>query len=53
MKPDGSNVAATVEKIVNEEGESQESAPHPKQVLFVTLSEKCEVYDILRRKEEE
>ena len=51
MKPDGENVLAVVEKIVTDEGVEQESAPHPKQVLYVTLSEKAEIYDILRRKE--
>ena len=53
MKPDGRNVIAVVEKIVNQEGEEQESAPHPKQTLFVTLSESAEQYDILRRREPE
>ncbi len=52
MKPDGRNVSALVKAIENEEGVAQESAPHPKQVLYVTLSEPCEVYDILRRREE-
>lgn len=52
MKPDGRNVLAKVERIVNEDGAEQESAPHPKQVLFVTLSQECDEYDILRRKEE-
>ncbi|MBR5338191.1 MAG: U32 family peptidase [Lachnospiraceae bacterium] len=51
MKPDGRNVTAEVRSIVNEAGEEQESAPHPKQALYVTLSEACEVYDILRREE--
>ena len=32
MKPDGRNIEVTVGKIVNEDGEEQESAPHPKQV---------------------
>ena len=39
-------------RIVNEEGEEQESAPHPKQVLFIDLGVPMEQYDILRRKEE-
>ena len=39
-------------KEVNEEGEEQESAPHPKQVLYVELSGRADKYDILRRKEE-
>lgn len=49
MKPDGTNVEALVRRIINEEGQEQESAPHPKQVLFVELSECPEKYDILRR----
>ena len=51
MKPDGRNVEVTVERIVNEDGEEQESAPHSKQVLYVQLSECPEKYDILRRAE--
>lgn len=51
MKPDGRNVTAVVEKILDEEGQEQESAPHPKQILHVRLSEKAETFDILRRKE--
>ena len=51
MKPGGENVIATVLKIQNEEGEEQQSAPHPKQQLFVQLDVPCESFDILRRKE--
>ena len=51
MKPDGRNVEVTVKKILNEDGEEQESAPHSKQVLWVELSDVPEEYDILRRKE--
>lgn len=51
MKPDGRNVEVTVERIVNEDGEEQESAPHSKQVLYVKLSECPERFDILRRAE--
>ena len=53
MKPDGRNLEVTVERIVNEEGVEQESAPHPKQVLYVKLTGDAEPYDILRRKEME
>ena len=53
MKPNGENHVVTVQKIFNEEGEEMESAPHPKQVLYIDLGEKLELYDILRRKEEE
>ena len=52
MKPNGDNVEVQVKRIVNEEGEEQESAPHPKQVLYVELSGRADKYDILRRKEE-
>ena len=51
MKPCGDNVEVEVKKILNEDGEEQESAPHSKQVLWVELSETPEVYDILRRRE--
>ena len=51
MKPDGRNLSVTVEEIRNEEGEPMESAPHPKQILKVKLSEIPETYDILRRSE--
>ena len=53
MKPDGRNIEAKVLRIVNEEGEEQESAPHSKQVLYIDLTEKAEKYDILRRAEKE
>ena len=50
MKPDGDNVPATVEEITDENGTRQESAPHPKQKLIVTLrsAKPCETFDILR-----
>lgn len=48
MKPDGSNVPVTVEAIYNEEGEAVESAPHPKQPLWLKLSCVPEKYDLLR-----
>ena len=51
MKPDGRNVEVNVKRIMNEDGEDQESAPHSKQMLWVELSEVPEEYDILRRKE--
>lgn len=41
-----------VNKITDEEGKEQESAPHPKQVLYVDLGGKADRYDILRRAEE-
>lgn len=53
MKPSGDNILVTVKRIVTEDGVEQESAPHPKQVLFVDLGMQIEKYDILRRKEPE
>ena len=52
MKPNGDNIEAKVLRIVNEEGGEQESAPHPKQVLYIDLGVPMEQYDILRRKED-
>jgi len=51
MKPDGRNISAEVKAIYNEDGEAMESAPHPKQKLFVELSEMPDENDILRRAE--
>ena len=51
MKPNGENVEVTVKRILTEDGEEQESAPHPKQVLYVDLGIKVDAYDILRRRE--
>ena len=48
MKPDGTDVKVTVKAMYTEDGESVESCPHPKQVLYVELSETAEKYDILR-----
>ena len=53
MKPDGSNIEVVVQRIVNENGEDQTSAPHPKQKLWIDLGCPLDLYDILRRKEEE
>ena len=70
MKPDGRNIPAVVRRIVDEEGQEMQSAPHPKQVLYIELAaaengalsgadvseqdnHAAELYDILRRKEEE
>lgn len=53
MKPDGRNVTVKVTSITDEDGEAMESAPHPQQKLWVTLSDAPDGYDILRRKEED
>ena len=52
MKPDGTNPEAVVRAIYNEDGETMESAPHPKQKLYVDLGIPVDVMDILRRQEE-
>ncbi len=51
MKPDGRNVEAVVKAIYDTEGQSVESAPHSKQVVYVDLGTELEAYDILRRSE--
>lgn len=51
MKPNGDNVEAVVRRLADEEGNEQDSAPHPKQVLYVDLGCRAELYDILRRAE--
>ena len=53
MKPDGDNISVTVKRILDEEGNEMESAPHPKQLLYVELEGGTPaVYDILRRSED-
>ena len=51
MKPNGDNIEVTVKRILTEDGMPQESAPHPKQVLYVDLGIQVDEYDILRRQE--
>lgn len=51
MKPNGDNIEVTVKRILNEDGEEQESAPHPKQILYVDLGIPVDEFDILRRAE--
>jgi len=51
MKPDGRNMEAIVKAVYDESGNSQESAPHPQQILYVELNVEMEQYDILRRSE--
>ena len=41
MKPDGQNIETVVRAIINDDGETQESAPHSKQVLYVELDTKA------------
>ena len=49
MKPDGSNIPVKVLSIQDKEGANQESAPHSKQELYVTLSSFASKYDLLRK----
>ena len=51
MKPNGENRAVTVHRILDEEGNEMEAAPHPKQVLYIDLGQPLDRYDILRGKE--
>lgn len=53
MKPSGENITVTVKAIYDEEGKAQESAPHPKQVLYVDLGIELSEFDILRREEKQ
>lgn len=50
MKPDGRNIPAKVLKITDDEGNEQESCPHSRQKLRITLeaAERCDLFDILR-----
>ena len=52
MKPDGCNLSVMVQAIYDEEGNAVDSAPHPKQVLYIDLGTELEEYDILRRRED-
>ncbi len=52
MKPDGRNLSVIVQGIYDEEGAAVDSAPHPKQVLYIDLGVELEEYDILRRRED-
>ncbi len=51
MKPDGSDIKAVVQGLLDTEGRHRESAPHSREVLYVQLDQSMEEYDILRREE--
>ena len=51
MKPDGRNLPARVEQILNQDKQQMESAPHPLQTLYIRLNAEVSEYDILRRAE--
>ncbi|NBI89431.1 U32 family peptidase [Lachnospiraceae bacterium] len=48
MKPDGRNMETKVLSLTTENGEEVESAPHPKQILFVEMDKGADKGDILR-----
>ena len=48
MKPDGSNVEATVEAMYDGDLQPVESCPHAKQRIWLRLSRAAEMYDLLR-----
>jgi putative protease len=52
MKPNGDNIEVTVRRITDEDGADMDSAPHPKQKLFIDLGCELDAFDILRRKED-
>lgn len=51
MKPDGRNLTVKIERLRDETGTDIGSAPHPKQLLFLTLSQQAEAFDMIRRVE--
>ncbi|HAH17615.1 MAG TPA: peptidase U32 [Eubacterium sp.] len=53
MKPDGRDIKIKVSKMMDEEGNEVESAPHPKQKLKVYLDGQAETGDLIRMKTEE
>lgn len=53
MKANGENVPVIVQSIRDEEGNEMESAPHPKQALYIDLGQPLTKFDILRRQEKE
>ena len=53
MKPNGENLEVIVRRLVDEDGNDVESAPHPKQKLWIDVDAPLAPWDILRRKETE
>jgi len=51
MKPSGENLDTQVLDITDEDGTHVDSAPHPKQILWVRLGQPVQPWDIIRRKE--
>ncbi len=53
MKIDGNDIETEVLAIHDEEGNSMESCPHPKQMITVTLDKAAEIGDLIRIKSKE
>ena len=53
MKPNGDNILVKVLKILDENGQEMDSAPHPQQQLYIDLGMNLDEFDILRRQEKE
>ncbi|MDF2609360.1 MAG: peptidase [Lachnospiraceae bacterium] len=51
MKPNGQNIAVTIKRITDEQGNEMDSCPHPQQKIFVDFGIEMEPFDLLRRKE--
>lgn len=51
MKKNGENLLVKVQGIYNLTGEAMESAPHPKQPMYVDFGVELETYDVIRRSE--
>jgi putative protease len=51
MKPNGENIAVTIKRITDEQGNEMDSCPHPQQKIFVDFGIEMEPFDLLRRKE--
>ena len=50
LRPDGSYFTQTISQIVNEEGESIRTAPHPQMIMQIPMDQKVCEFSILRRK---
>ncbi len=53
MKPNGTDIPVIVKRIQDQDGNEMESAPHPKQILYIDLGQPLAKFDILRRQEKE
>ena len=48
LTKNGENINVVVLAMKDEEGNSMESCPHPKQIVYLQLDKQPDVYDILR-----